>query len=163
MTLPIEDVYELQIVEVNYRKNVPQYKQPDVLKDEIVFVCDLLGTENPNYEDKPWRVWIWGVRDGKLTYKKADKLEASYAGKFLMALGYDRGTLDGYAFKDLDWQACDGLYLRGAVSHKPDGKNLSCKPDNLMQVKNAEHKTRNLSRKDDIFQANAVKTEAAPA
>lgn len=153
MSLPAEDMYELQIVEVQYTPNKPQFKNMTPPKDEVTLICELIGTQNAEFEDKPYKVWVFGLRDGQmpLGYPKNGKPETGNAGKVLLALGVDWDTISKIKFKEIDWQALNGLFLRGAVSHKPDGKNLSLTAEKLFPVKNPEHQKRNEERHPDIL------------
>lgn len=149
-----EDVYELQIIEAQYKADVPAHKlnKNQTPADEVVFVCEVLGTKNPDFEDAPYKVWLFGARDmGKMTYtSKEGKPEVSKAGRILMGLGFDRDTVAAAKFKEVGWKATEGLFLRGPLFHKSE-KFLGIDAKALLPVKNADHITRNQSRKADIF------------
>lgn len=157
-----EDVYELQIVKVEYKTDImphPQNKN-QTPADEVMLICEVIGTKNPDFEDAPYKVWIFGARDtGNFTYtdKKTGAPRVSYPGQLLMGLGFDRDTVAPLKFKELGWQALDGLFLRATVKHNPLKPNmLQVKMPDLLPVKNEEHIKRNQSRKADILKQVAV-------
>lgn len=146
--LPPEDMYELCIQEVQEKEDVKQFLGG--VKDEIVLVAELLGTKNPDYEDEPFRVFIWGCRDTKklLTrIKGVDKPSNAYS--LLVAAGFKPDPRA--SFKSVNWSALEGCYLRGFVGHTADGQYLKLKPGDIKPLTNKTHIAANQERAGELF------------
>lgn len=155
------DTYELQIVGVSFDPEKPGFKErAKELKEEYTLKCELVGTSNPDFEDKPYVVYIFGLRnslnDNSMSYKKDGKVVLTYPGLVLNALGYDKDLVTKTKFNQIDFEALDGLFLKGAVRPNDTETYLVCKPGNLQPVKNPEHIKVNQSRKDDVFKSKVT-------
>lgn len=128
--LPPADMYKLQIVEVQYRPDTPQYQGGT--KNEYVVIAELVGTQNPDQDNEPFKVWIWGLREVKTliakfvdkeTKKRVEKATNGYI--LLNAMGFDP---DGKTlFSSINWEALEGGYLSAWVDHSKDGRYLAVK------------------------------------
>jgi len=152
--LPAIDMYDLQIVDVVYQKDKLQFDKKTV-KDEVYLVLDLLGTENPEQENEPYRARMFDLRDGSMVYTdKTGATKFSNVGKVLTSAGFKKEDLEGKKFKDLNWPALKGFYIRGPITirENAEGKSfINVKAAGVLPLRNPKHLEFNMDHKAEFL------------
>lgn len=148
-TLPVPDLYEFQVEEVEYLEKV---KSPygDEPRDEYRIRVSLVGTQNPDFENEPFLVTIFGIREVKrlVSIRKGTRNESN-AFKFLQALGMN--PPERMKFKDVNFMALEGCFGRGFVSHSKDGEWARLAIGDIKPVVNPEHLKANQEKRSLIL------------
>ena len=148
-TLPVPDMYEFQVEEVEYMEKVDNPFGGDP-RDEYRIRVSLVGTHNPDFDDEPFLVTIFGIREvKKLVSNRKGQRNESNGFRFLQALGLN--PPEKTKFKDVNFMALEGCYGRGFVSHTKDGEWARLPIGDVKPIVNAEHLKVNLEKRSLIM------------
>jgi hypothetical protein len=148
----IDETFELRIVDFKYLKDDRGYQGAEDPKDRAQLILEVLGTENPDQDDKPFSVWMFNLNDGRLAYTDRDSNPAeSNMGKVLLKAGFTRDELTKSSFKKLNFEALKGVYLRGKITANKGGTAIRVNARDLATVKNQDHIKFNKARQEDVF------------